>query len=240
MAKLWDKIGSKVHLGLGAAGMVPGIGNIADLIDAGIYSAEGDKLGAGLSLAAAVPGLGLVAGGTKLLKGAKGMKGVKDIKGISRLGELEKFPIKEKWKATKALTAKLEPAKKFLSNEEKVAKFGLKSVDSKLVDRARGLLRKELLSDESYTKWFNMMKTAEKRSAAGGIMVKGGKLPSKAAMEKQLLRIKMKKGLEPYSREVYNKAVSKAIDKTPVYEVPDNLVKKLAGKLEEAGEELAG
>ena len=74
---LWDKIGDKIHLGLGVAGMVPAIGNIADLFDAGIYTAEGDKFGAGLALAAAVPGMGLAAGGTKLLKGAKNLKKAK-------------------------------------------------------------------------------------------------------------------------------------------------------------------
>ena len=83
----WSNVGQKLHLGLGLAGMIPGIGNVFDLIDAGLYSAEGDKLGAGLSLAAAVPGIGLAAGGTKLLKGAKGVKAGKVAKGV---------PIKQK------------------------------------------------------------------------------------------------------------------------------------------------
>ena len=71
---LWGSLGGPIHAGLGLIGMTPGVGNVADLIDAEIYTAEGDKLGAGLSLAAAVPGMGLVAGGTKLLKGAKELK----------------------------------------------------------------------------------------------------------------------------------------------------------------------
>jgi hypothetical protein len=57
-----------IHGGLAAAGMVPGVGNIADIADAGLYALEGDKVGAGLSLAAAVPGAGLAVGAGKLAK----------------------------------------------------------------------------------------------------------------------------------------------------------------------------
>ena len=57
-----------IHGGLGVAGMIPGVGNIADLADAGLYALEGDKVGMGLSLAAAVPGVGLGVGAGKLAK----------------------------------------------------------------------------------------------------------------------------------------------------------------------------
>ena len=62
---------SGVHTGLAAAGMIPGIGNAADILDAAIYGLEGDKLGFGLSLISAIPALGLISGGLKITKGTK-------------------------------------------------------------------------------------------------------------------------------------------------------------------------
>jgi hypothetical protein len=61
-----------VHLGLDVAGMIPGIGNLFDLANAGLYASRGKKGMAALSLGAAIPGLGLAAGATKL--GTKGAK----------------------------------------------------------------------------------------------------------------------------------------------------------------------
>ena len=60
-----------IHLALGAAGMAPGVGFIADLLDAGLYGIEGDKIGVGLSLLSAIPVLGLISGSGKLGKAAK-------------------------------------------------------------------------------------------------------------------------------------------------------------------------
>lgn len=67
-------VSDMAHAGLAAAGMVPVVGNIADVADAGLYALEGDKVGAGLSLAAAVPGAGLGAGAVKLGKVGKNLK----------------------------------------------------------------------------------------------------------------------------------------------------------------------
>ena len=58
-----------IHLGLDVAGMVPGIGAVADLTNAGLYAAKGQKGMAALSLAAAIPGAGLAPGATKIAKG---------------------------------------------------------------------------------------------------------------------------------------------------------------------------
>ncbi len=49
--------------------MIPAVGNIADLANAGISVARGDFVGAGLSLAAAVPIVGIAAGAAKTVKG---------------------------------------------------------------------------------------------------------------------------------------------------------------------------
>nr|MDP8943378.1 hypothetical protein [Actinomycetota bacterium] len=57
-----------VHGGLDVAGLVPVFGEAADLVNAGIYLAEGDKLNAGISGAAAIPFAGWAATGAKGVK----------------------------------------------------------------------------------------------------------------------------------------------------------------------------
>ena len=60
-----------LHLGLDVAGMVPVVGNVADLANAALYHSRGKKGMAALSAAAAIPGLGLAAGAAKLGSKAK-------------------------------------------------------------------------------------------------------------------------------------------------------------------------
>jgi len=65
-----------LHTVLGLSGMIPAIGNVADLVDAGIYGLEGEGGQALLSLTSALPIAGLLAGGIKTVKGgAKAIKG---------------------------------------------------------------------------------------------------------------------------------------------------------------------
>jgi hypothetical protein len=64
----------KAHLALAGMGMVPGVGNVADIADAALYGLEGDKLGALMSLASAVPLAGLAVGAGKFGKAAKKLK----------------------------------------------------------------------------------------------------------------------------------------------------------------------
>ncbi len=59
----WSDLG---HLALDVVGLVPVVGEAADLINAGWYAAEGDYLNAGLSLAAAIPVAGWISTGGKL------------------------------------------------------------------------------------------------------------------------------------------------------------------------------
>ena len=61
----------RTQLGLGAAGMAPGVGNVADLADAGISLGRGDILGTILGLGAAIPGLGMAFGAGRGLSRAK-------------------------------------------------------------------------------------------------------------------------------------------------------------------------
>lgn len=71
------------HTTLDAAGLVPGLGAVPDLINAGWYAAEGDKVNAALSAAAAVP---FVGDGAMLVK-----YGAKAVKGVEKLAEAEKL-----------------------------------------------------------------------------------------------------------------------------------------------------
>ncbi len=67
-----DSVLDGVQLALDAAGMVPVLGAVPDLINASISVLRGDWVGAGLSIVAAVPGVGDVVGGAKIAyKGAK-------------------------------------------------------------------------------------------------------------------------------------------------------------------------
>jgi hypothetical protein len=52
---IWGTLSGPVHFVLGAAGFIPGLGAIPDVVDAGVYALEGDAISAGLSLGAAVP-----------------------------------------------------------------------------------------------------------------------------------------------------------------------------------------
>ena len=65
-------VSGPVHFVLGAAGFIPGLGAIPDLLDAGVYALEGDAINAGLSLGAAVPFAGdAVKAGTLVTKAGK-------------------------------------------------------------------------------------------------------------------------------------------------------------------------
>jgi len=54
----WARVSGAIHTVLDLAGFIPGLGAIPDLINAGIYAAEGDWKNAAMSGVAAVPGLG--------------------------------------------------------------------------------------------------------------------------------------------------------------------------------------
>ncbi|MDQ4114603.1 MAG: DNRLRE domain-containing protein [Actinomycetota bacterium] len=69
-----------LHQWLTLLGLVPGLGEPADLTDASVYLAEGDEVGAGISAAAAVPILGWLAAAKKI----KSLSGTVDQQGSSR------------------------------------------------------------------------------------------------------------------------------------------------------------
>ncbi|WP_421558407.1 DNA/RNA non-specific endonuclease [Pseudomonas canadensis] len=71
----WGSASPWIHGGLDALGFVPGLGAIPDLINAGIYAAEGDAVNASLSAVAAIPFVGDAIKGSVLVG-----------KGVHRLG----------------------------------------------------------------------------------------------------------------------------------------------------------
>ena len=73
----WSGVADIGQGALSGLGMIPGVGNIADLANAGWSAARGNYGDAALNLAAAVPGAGLAVGGANLLnKGTRGAKGL--------------------------------------------------------------------------------------------------------------------------------------------------------------------
>ncbi|CAH1225281.1 contractile injection system protein, VgrG/Pvc8 family [Paenibacillus sp. JJ-223] len=68
----WGKLLDVTQTVLDVAGMIPVIGEVADLANAGIYAARGDYVNAALSAAAAIPFVGWAATGAKFaVKGSK-------------------------------------------------------------------------------------------------------------------------------------------------------------------------
>lgn len=66
----WHAFNEILHTGLDIIGLVPGFGEVADLINGGIYAIEGDFSNASLSLAAAIPIAGWTATTAKWAKRA--------------------------------------------------------------------------------------------------------------------------------------------------------------------------
>ena len=85
-----------VQLALDAAGMVPVLGAIPDLINASISVLRGDWVGAGLSIVAAVPGVGDVVGGAKIAyKGAKIANNVSKVNKTAKLTDTKVIHTKQ-------------------------------------------------------------------------------------------------------------------------------------------------
>lgn len=64
--KAWDSASEWVHAGLDLAGFIPGVGEIADGLNALIYLAEGDYMNAAISAAGMIPFAGSAATGGRL------------------------------------------------------------------------------------------------------------------------------------------------------------------------------
>ena len=222
----WENVGEKLHMGLGMAGMVPGIGNVADIIDAGLYASEGDKLGTGLALASAIPFAGLFTGAGKLGKAAKGdnfdlyHRRTDPNTGFYSIRKKASKEIDDMALKTSKVPKELAYGDRLKFLHDSSHEFGRKflkhrfsKVDEGLVGEARSFLEKELLSDESYTLWAKMMKKGHNVHVAN--QGKPGFL--------------IKKDKPNISREHYEKVVKDKIANTPVYSVPRDELALLKG-----------
>jgi len=96
----WGDVLDTVQTGLDVVGMIPAVGNIADLANAGISAGRGDYAGAALNLAAAVPGAGLAVGAAKIGKKIyKAVKTSKAAKATLKTADKAKDAVKttDKW-----------------------------------------------------------------------------------------------------------------------------------------------
>lgn len=83
-----------IQLALDAAGLVPGVGAIPDLLNASISAIRGDWAAAGLSVLAAVPVIGDAATAAKFAK--KGVKVAKEAKAVGNVAKANKSNVSAK------------------------------------------------------------------------------------------------------------------------------------------------
>jgi hypothetical protein len=241
-----------MHTLLGGAGMIPGVGNIFDLADAGLYAYEGDKLGTGLALASAVPGLGLMAGATKLVKGGKDIP-VEKLKNM-RVLKNTNDPETGFHSMVRRADEEIDQMGKSLANLEGDAPFNIiksggdqyipvvrkfmkhryPSLPDYQINEARNFMEKELLSDESFNLWVKMRKKAYNIRLAN---------QSKSTVKFNVKTLQPLKVDKPdISREYYEKVMKDRIHNTPIYSVPQREIDKLkdAGVISKSSEEFAG
>lgn len=118
-----DSVLNGVQLALDAAGMVPVLGAIPDLINASISVLRGDWVGAGLSIVAAVPGVGDVVGGAKFA-----YRGAKSAGAIQKISTAVKET--DKYKRRAKLTQASKEFKYTNISPEKLEQLGVSKSDS--------------------------------------------------------------------------------------------------------------
>ena len=123
----WDK----VHSALDIAGMVPGIGNVADGINAGLHAARGNWKDAALSAAAMIPGAGQGVTAGKL---AKKSKNLKEFVSKSVLNRKPHKNRKGKYESTRTTHESYDVAKKVFEKETGVKPGGTGVTHSKTKD----------------------------------------------------------------------------------------------------------
>ncbi|WP_139488158.1 HNH/ENDO VII family nuclease [Brevibacillus dissolubilis] len=134
----WGKVLDRVQVTLDVVGLIPGIGEAADLVNAGISLARGNYADAALSLAAMVPFAGAAATAAKL--GKKALKAAQKMK-----------KVKKKRKKGLVLTAARKP-KNNLSKQQLLAKMKKKmknalAATKRAISRAKNAVVDKLKRD---------------------------------------------------------------------------------------------
>jgi hypothetical protein len=194
----WGKVLDVTQTVLDVAGMIPVIGEVADLANAGIYAARGDYTNAALSAAAAIPFVGWAAGGAKLA-----MKGAKLIK-----------------KAGKVIDSVAGIATKIADKAGQVAK-AIGDLANKAGDAISGALGKVMTKAKGLMSNFSPADLANKlKSKLNDLMMKSPKLANglKTAggmatgfMQNLLISETMNYGLEQLSQYVDSDTITKAM-----------------------------
>lgn len=89
----WEAMREMIHLGLDLLGLVPAVGEIADLANGVIYTIEGDGVNAALSYSSAIPFAGWFSAGIKFAKRADGL--VYTVKATNNLIDFGKYNSKK-------------------------------------------------------------------------------------------------------------------------------------------------
>jgi hypothetical protein len=178
----WGAVGGWVHGGLDAAGLIPGLGAVPDLLNAGIYAVEGDYVNAGISAVAAIPVVGDAA-----LAGKYAVKG-----GELAVKEGEKLAAKE--------TEKLA-AQALKEAEEKAAKEAAEKAEKEAAEQAEKDTAKEG-EDGAKSKGKDDLKCGDSGAYRDLLKQSGGNkfdrdhIPSKAALKQSARDIIDEMGIE--------------------------------------------
>ena len=141
-SSVWDK----VHNALDVAGLAPGVGNIADGINAGLHAVRGNWKDAALSAAAMVPGAGQAVTAQKLAKKSKNLQEF-----VSK-SILERTPHKNrkgKYESTRVTDESYDTAKKVFEKETGIKPKDFGVTHSKTKD---GKYHLTVRHDSKYTK----------------------------------------------------------------------------------------
>ena len=169
--KLTEINREKIHTALLAAGMTPGIGNIADAADALLYAAEGEFGSAGLSAAAMTPMVGQLVSTKRALKAAKksGEEMVTVYRGVpkwfkGKMVKEGKF-VGKGWGGALWASNSVDVAKRYSTRAERMAPEYKKHVLGKAVSKPTIL---EFEVPKSYIKKHTMLKHISHGFQGGG------------------------------------------------------------------------
>ncbi|WP_025804399.1 hypothetical protein [Pseudomonas chlororaphis] len=195
--KIGDKILDGIQLGLDVIGLVPVVGEIADLGNAGISLGRGDTVGAGLSLLSAIPFAGWL--GTAGKVGRHGATAAVEASGkaakeAAERAAKDKLAKEAAEKATKEKAAKEAAEKKAQEEAQKLAQ-GANKPPNKPGGKGKG---KKKLKCGEYGKYGDLKKKT------GDGKFDRDHIPSKAALKARA---------EALKGEKLTKAESKAIEK---------------------------
>ncbi|UJF32207.1 hypothetical protein [Paenibacillus hexagrammi] len=232
----WGKLLDGVQIALDVVGLIPGLGEVADLANAGISLARGDYVGAALSLAACIPFAGWAATGAKFAR--RGMEMYQAGRAVVKAATKAADAVRSVVKAGEAILGKV-----FTSARKAVEKLDVHQV----IDKIKSSMNKAVLrAQESIAKLETRIDTVKQAvknklvsdaNEIGKLVLKAGELSGnalKTAMNRLAMNLEPKLATST-GHHAFNEAVEntgeQAIKKT---EVQLNYNKAMAEAEEEA------